>query len=45
MSTHNVPFSIYKRKSAEVIPNLELLDFFQGTRAGQRSTVGRAPDL
>ena len=28
MSTRNIPFSIYKRKSAKIIPNLQLLDFF-----------------
>ena len=27
MSTQNIPFSIYKRKSAKIIPNLQLLDF------------------
>ena len=28
MSTRNIPFSIYRRKSAYIIPNLKLLDFF-----------------
>ena len=28
MSTHNIPFSIYKGKSALIIPNLQLSDFF-----------------
>ena len=26
MSTHNIPFSIYKGKSAKYIPNLQLSD-------------------
>ena len=30
MSTHNIPFSIYKRKSPKTIPN-QLWDFFRGT--------------
>ena len=28
MSTHNIPFSILKRKSPSIIPNLQLSDFF-----------------
>ena len=32
MSIHNIPFSIYTRKSVLIIPNLQLLDSFQGTQ-------------
>ena len=30
MSTRYIPFSIYKGKSALIIPNLQLLDFSKG---------------
>ena len=51
MSTNNVPFSICKRKSAEIISNLQLLDFFQGTqeriqnRHGRRAISVRATEV
>ena len=32
MSTNNIPVSIYKRKSAEIIPYLQLLDFLKGLK-------------
>ena len=32
MSTHNIPFSIYKRKSAQIIPILQLLDLSMGLK-------------
>ena len=32
MSIHNIPFSIYKRKSAEIISNLRLWDFSKGLK-------------
>ena len=41
MSTHNIPFSIYKRKSANINSNLQLLDFFQGTRRRVRNSRGK----
>ena len=41
MSTHNIPFSICKRKSAEIISNLQLLDFFQGTQERVRNSHGK----
>ena len=41
MSIHHIPFSIYKRKSAEIIPNPQLLDFFQGTQRRVRNSRGK----
>ena len=41
MSTHNIPSSIYKRKSAKIISNLQLLDFFQGTQRRVRNSRGK----
>ena len=41
MSTHNIPFSISKRKSAEVISNLQLLYFFQETQERVRNSHGK----
>ena len=41
MSTHNLPFSIYKRKSALIIPNLRLLDFIQRTQERVRNSRGK----
>ena len=40
MSTHNIPFSIYTRKSVLIIPNLQLLDSFQGTQRRVRNSRG-----
>ena len=33
--------SIYKTKSAEIIPNLQLLDIFQGTQGRVRNSHGK----
>ena len=41
MSTHNISFSICKRKSASIILNLQLLDFFQGTKERVRNRHGK----
>ena len=41
MRTRNVLFSIYNRKSGEIIPNLLLLDFFQGTQRRVRKSRGK----
>ena len=41
MRTHIIPFSVYKRKSTEIIPNLQLLDFFQGTQRQVRNSRGK----
>ena len=32
MSTHNIPFKYKKRKSASIIPNLQLWNFFKGLK-------------
>ena len=37
MSTHNIPFSISKRK----ISNLQLWDYFRGTQAQVRNSHGK----
>ena len=50
-STHNIPFSIYIRKSAQIIPNLQPRDFFQGTQRrvlnsrGKRAISVRATEV
>ena len=41
MSTLNIPFSIYKRKLTKIIPNLQLLDIFQGTQRRVRNSRGK----
>ena len=41
MSTHNIPFSIYKRKSTLIIQNLQRWDFFQGTQERVQNTPGK----
>ena len=41
MSTHHIPYSIHKRKSAEIIPNLQLLGFFsKGLKKRVRNSHG-----
>ena len=45
MRTHNIPLSIYKRKSAEIIPNLQLLDFFQETQNKFKTAVVNEPSV
>ena len=40
MSTHNISFSISKLKSPKIFPNLQLLDFFQGTQERVRNSRG-----
>ena len=32
MSIRNIPFSVKKRNSPLIIPNLQIWDFFQGTQ-------------
>ena len=42
MSTHNIPFlNIKKRNSLEIILNLRLRDFFQGTQERVRNSRGK----
>ena len=41
MSTYNIPFSIYKRKSPKISLNLQLWDFFQGTQEQFRNSRGK----
>ena len=41
MKTHNIPFSIQKRKSPEIIPNLQLSNFFQGTQERVRNSCSK----
>ena len=45
MSTHNIPFSIYKGKSAKYIPNLQLSDliFSKGHKAEFETAVVNKP--
>ena len=45
MSTHNITFSIYKSKTAIIIPNQQLLDFFQGTQRRVRTAVVNEPSV
>ena len=39
MTTHNIPFSKYKEKSALIIPNLQLPDFFSKSLKGELETA------
>ena len=41
MSTHNIPFSIKKRKLHLIIPNLQTRDFFLGTQERVRNSRGK----
>ena len=41
MSTHNIPFSTYKRKSPLIIQNLQLWDSFQGAQERVRNSRGK----
>ena len=41
MSTHNIPFFNMKKKTPDVIPDLQLWDFFQGTQEGIRKSRGK----
>ena len=45
MSTHNIPFSMYKRKSASIIPNLQPLDFFKGLKDEFERAVVNKPSV
>ena len=45
MSTHNIPFSIHTRKSVLSIPNLQLLDSFQGTQRRVRNSRVNEPSV
>ena len=40
-STHKIPFSIHKGKTAYIIQNLQLSDFFQGTQRPVRNSHGK----
>ena len=41
MSTHNIPFSTYKRNLPLIIPNLQLWDSFQGAQKRVRNSRGK----
>ena len=41
MSTHNISFSTYKRKSPCIIPNLQLWYSFQGAQERVRNSRGK----
>ena len=41
MSTHNIPFLNIKRKSSQIISNLQLWDLFQGTQERGRNIHGK----
>ena len=43
MSTHNIPFSICKRKSAEIISNLQLLDFYKQLKNEFETAMANEP--
>ena len=45
MITHNIPFSIYKRKSASNIQNLQLLDFFKELKDEFETAVVNVPSV
>ena len=45
MRTRNIPFSIYKGKSACIIPNLQLLDFFKGLKDEFETAVVNEPSV
>ena len=41
MSTHKIPYLNIKRKSSQIIPTLQLSDFFQGTQERVRNSHGK----
>ena len=41
MSTHNIRFLSYKEDQLKLSPNLQLLDFFQGTQERVRNSHGK----
>ena len=41
MSTHNIPFPIYKKKITQNFPNLHLKDYFLGTQERVRNSQGK----
>ena len=45
MSTHNIPFSIYKRKPAKIIPNLQILDISKGLKNEFETAVVDTPSV
>ena len=45
MSTHSIPFSIYKRKSALIIPYLKLLDFLKGLKDEFETAMVNKPSV
>ena len=46
MCTQNIPFSIYKkRKSTEIIPNLQLWDFSKGLKNEFETAMVKEPSV
>ena len=45
MSTHNIPFSVYKRKSPKIILNLQLWDFSKGLKNEFETAVVNEPSV
>ena len=45
MRTQNIPFSVYKRKSALIIPNLHLLDFSKRLKDKFETAVVNEPSV
>ena len=45
MSTHNIPFLIYIKKSASIIPNMQLLVFSKGLKDEFETTVVNEPSV
>ena len=41
MSTHNIPFSIYKKEITLNVPNLQPRDYFLGTQERVRNSRGK----
>ena len=41
MSTHNIPFSLYERKSPNFLLHLQLWDCFKGTQERIRNSRGK----
>ena len=41
MRTHNISFFNMKEKTPEIIPNLQLWDFFQGAQERVRKSRGK----
>ena len=45
MRTHNIPFSIYKKKTSQIIPNLQLWVFSNGLKNEFEIAVVNEPSL